>query len=62
MAQVALEIQNNAALRPNVANIPSSFSNALDTVSTRALELERTGTLIFLRCDLRRHFWELQSL
>jgi len=32
MAQVALEIQNNAPLRPEAANIPSSFNTALDTV------------------------------
>ena len=39
MADLALEIQNNApgnALLPAAANIPSSFSTALDTVSTRA--------------------------
>ena len=32
MAQVALQIQNQAPLRPDVANIPSSFNTALDTV------------------------------
>jgi hypothetical protein len=34
MAQVALEMQNNAApaLRTDAANIPSSFNTALDTV------------------------------
>src|SRR5260221_9652831 len=39
MADLALEIQNNApgnASLPAAANIPSSFATALDTVSTRA--------------------------
>lgn len=39
MADLALEIQNNApgnALLPTAANIPSSFATALDTVSTHA--------------------------
>jgi hypothetical protein len=46
MAQVALEMQNNAApaLRTDAANIPSSFNTALDTVRMRTLELERTGS------------------
>ena len=39
MADLALEIQNNApgnALLPTAANIPSSFTTALDSVSTYA--------------------------
>jgi hypothetical protein len=36
MAQIALEVQNNAPhdpLLPAVANVPSSYTEALDTVS-----------------------------
>jgi hypothetical protein len=39
MAQLALEIQNNAPhdpLLPAAASIPSSFNTALDTVSVHA--------------------------
>jgi hypothetical protein len=39
MAQLALDIQNNAPhdpLLPATASIPSSFTTALDTVSSRA--------------------------
>ena len=47
MAELALEVQNEApvaaphdSLRPTTANIPSSFTNALDSVSTRASSTE----------------------
>jgi hypothetical protein len=43
MAELALEVQNEAPVaaprdssHPTTANIPSSFTNALDSVSTRA--------------------------
>jgi hypothetical protein len=39
MAQLALDMQNNAPrdpLLPDTASVPSSFTTALDTVSTRA--------------------------
>ena len=48
MAQLALEIQNNASqnpLPPAESTIPSSFTTALDTVSTRVLPAdEREST------------------
>jgi len=43
MADIALEIQNNAprgAVLPAAANVPSSFATALDTVSTPAFGVD----------------------
>jgi hypothetical protein len=54
MAQIALDVQNNAPqdpLFPATANIPSSYTDALDTVRGRCFLLHPRGLMrTFIRC------------
>jgi hypothetical protein len=53
MAQVALDVQNNAPqnpLLPATANIPSSYTEALNTVRGQYLLYPRELTRTFIRC------------
>jgi hypothetical protein len=65
MARLAREIQNNAPqdpLLPAAMVIPSSYTTALDTVSTCVvLADEGLQLLASVRYGLRRHSWDLQS-
>jgi hypothetical protein len=68
MARLALEIQKNAPRDPLVPAgwvIPSSYTTALDTVSTCVFLVdtddERHFLLTLPRYSLRRHFWDMRS-
>jgi hypothetical protein len=65
MAQIALDVQNNAPqdpLLPAAANIPSSYTEALDTVRGQFLLFHHEGlTQTFIRCAWRRPSWGLQN-
>jgi hypothetical protein len=61
MADLALNLQNNAP-HPALATIPSSFTTALDTVSTHVSGIDIIQTkLIHIRYGSRKHSWELRS-
>jgi len=60
MAQIALDVQNNAPqdpLLPATANIPSSYTEALDTVRRRHVLLSSSSGIDpdFIRCAWLRH-------
>jgi hypothetical protein len=58
MAQIALDVQNNAPqdpLLPATASVPSSYTDALDTVREQYLFLHPRGlTPSFIRCAWQR--------
>jgi hypothetical protein len=58
MAQIALEVQNNAPqdpLLPAGATIPSSYTEALDTVRGQCLSFYPRGLMqTFIRCAWQR--------
>jgi len=59
MADLALEVQNSVprdGLLPAAVNVPSSFSTALDTVSSHASgQIWFKTKLIYLRYGLQKH-------
>ena len=58
MAEVALEIQNDAVRRPMPSTLPSSFTTALDTVSI-LISFKKTSALqilIFFQVRLAEAF------
>jgi hypothetical protein len=49
MAEVALEIQNDAFRRPMLPTLPSSFTTALDAVSILTPSIEKNTNVIQVR-------------
>jgi hypothetical protein len=64
MTEIALEVQENAPqdpLLPATANIPSSYTETLDTVRRKHI-LSDLCNLYMFRCAWQRHFWGSLSL